>query len=125
MLAAPDDGWAESNPRIAEETAMSQLWIRPALVASVLWLTACTMAPPPQAVPPPPQPAQRAEVVSPQPAPAYVWIPGHHTWRASDQAYVWVPGYWTVPPPGHVWVPGHWTTSPTGHFWIDSYWRRT
>jgi len=62
-----------------------------------LLLTGCIVAPPEPAVvvAPPAPPPVRIETPPPQPAPAYVWVPGHWTWRR--RAYVWVPGHWATP----------------------------
>src|SRR5262249_4903274 len=90
-------------------------------VASLL-LTACArgsvQAPPPQPPGPP------AESMTPQPSPAYVWIPGGYVWQPTTRAYVWVPGHWTVPPAGQMWEPGHWESTADGHVWVDGRWKQ-
>ena len=58
-----------------------------------------------QAPPPPPPP--QAEVAVAQPAPGYVWVPGHWAWRRRA-GYVWVPGQWATRGRGYVWIDGHW-----------------
>jgi hypothetical protein len=74
---------------------------------------------------PPPVPPAIVETVPPSPGPAYVWIPGHHAWRARGKAYVWLPGYYTVPvAPNYVWIPGYWAVAPGGGYvWVEGHWR--
>src|SRR5215470_2936743 len=100
-----------------------------AAVAALIFLNACSPAPPPDAVfvhlPPPP---------APTPAPASVlnmaemdadrraWIAGLFRWDGSE--YVWVPGHWERPPqPRAVWVNGVWKHDRRGWYWVPGYWR--
>ena len=61
---------------------MREQWIRKALVglSAGLLLTGCIVREPVVVRTPPPPPPPRAEVVVPQPGPAYVWIAGHWAW---------------------------------------------
>ncbi|MGH7264560.1 MAG: YXWGXW repeat-containing protein [Candidatus Rokuibacteriota bacterium] len=100
--------------------------IRASIVGSLtLVLAGCATGPVFTTSTPPPMPQAPSEVMTPQPGPGYVWVPGHYTWRNQDRTYVWVPGHWTIPPGGHVWVPGHWETRPSGTVWVEGHWRRT
>lgn len=85
-----------------------------ALVAALLALGGCVVAPAPyydpgygsaaavQVAPPP----ARYEVVGVAPSPGYVWIAGYWNWGGAR--YEWVPGRWSAPRPGYVWVPHRW-----------------
>ena len=88
-------------------------------------LTGCVVAEPPGPVvtsPPPAPPPVPAEVVPVAPGPAYVWVPGHWSWRANG--YVWVPGAYVLPAqPGYVWVPAHWAPRRGGWVWVQGHWR--
>ena len=74
------------------------------------------------AVPAAPANAPAPDVVSPQPSPYAVWIPGYWDWNGYQ--YSWVAGYWTVPPAGyHVYVRGGWIVRNGGHYYRRPYWR--
>jgi hypothetical protein len=83
--------------------------------------------PPPLAVvvrTPPPTPPPQVEVITSQPGPAHVWVPGHWAWRGPDHGYVWLPGHWAIPQtPHHVWLPGHWAPQAGGSVWVEGQWR--
>jgi len=95
-----------------------------ALFVGVL-MSGCIVAEPPGpvvATPPPAAPPPQIEVAPPPPGPAYVWVPGHWTWRG--RGYVWVPGHYVVPAqPGYVWVAPHWAPRPGGWVWVQGHWR--
>ncbi len=94
------------------------------LAGLLVALVGCSAAPR-VATAPPPVPAAPVEVQTPQPAPNYVWVPGHWEWRESDRTYVWVPGTWAVPPAGYSWVPGHWETKAGGYSWVEGHWKKS
>jgi uncharacterized membrane protein YeaQ/YmgE (transglycosylase-associated protein family) len=74
------------------------------------------------AVPAYPAGAPAADVVTPQPNPYAVWIPGYWSWNGAQ--YIWIPGYWTLPPAGcHVYVTGGWIFRGGGYFYRRPYWR--
>ena len=101
-------------------------WIRKALVglSAGLLLTGCIVREPVLVRAPPPPPPPRAEVIVPQPGPAYVWIAGHWAWDGRAGTYVWRPGHWVVPEaPTQVWVPSHWAARPGGYVWVEGHWR--
>jgi len=104
---------------------MQRLW--GAVFLSVLCLTGCVVAPPPQRVyvqpavvtvaPPPP----RYEVIPAPPGPVYVWQPGH--WRWNGNGYYWVPGHYVSRPyAGAGWVPDHWAASGGGWVFVAGRW---
>jgi hypothetical protein len=73
--------------------------------------------------PPPPPPPPPSEVVSVQPAPGAVWIPGY--WAFDGYRYVWVSGGWQMPPPYHyAYVAPHWVyRGGRGYIFVRGYWR--
>ena len=88
------------------------------VLAGALALASGCVIVPPAVSPPAPLAMESAPV---QPGPAYVWVPGHWTWRAG--AYAWISGAWLLPPrPGYVWAPGHWVARGSGQVWLDAYW---
>ncbi len=106
---------------------MPRSWIRGAVLGVALLTAGCVVATPAprhvvRTVPPPPPPP--AEVVTPAPGPAYVWVPGHWAWRPARGQYVWAPGHWAIPQtPRHVWIPGHWAPyGGGGYTWVEGHW---
>jgi hypothetical protein len=87
-----------------------------------LFLAACSTGE--VVVTPPAAPAARVEVITPQPGPNYVWVPGYWAWDAGTATYVWQTGHWIVPQnPSAVWVPGQWVARSTGYVWVDGHWQ--
>lgn len=75
-------------------------------------------------VTPPAPPAPRVEVITPQPGPSYVWVPGYWNWDGGTRTYVWRSGQWIVPEnPSMVWVPGQWITRSGSYVWVDGHWQ--
>jgi hypothetical protein len=73
-------------------------------------------------VPAYPAGAPGPDVVTVQPSPYAVWVPGYWNWNGAQ--YLWVAGYWAVPPPGfHVFVRGEWIFRNGGYFYRRPYWR--
>lgn len=76
---------------------------------------------------PVPPPAHQHEVITAEPSPAHVWVPGY--WNREPNRWTWAAGHWEKPPfanaryvPGYwkydaskyEWSPGHWATAPQG-----------
>jgi hypothetical protein len=75
---------------------------------------------PPRPVHKPPPP--KREVRAPRPGPNYIWVSGHHEWRAGR--WVWVSGHWIKKRPGMVWVQGHWVKRGNRWVWVKGHWKR-
>jgi WXXGXW repeat (2 copies) len=68
-----------------------------------------------------PMPVVQTDVVTTQPSPDFVWIPGHWTWRQS--AYVWLAGHWEFPPHGNAtWVGPHCEPEGGAFRFYEGYW---
>lgn len=66
-------------------------------------------------------PAELVEVAPASPGAAYVWVPGHWSWKG---AWIWEKGHWTIRPhPDAEWVAGHWSTRHHGWVWVAGRWR--
>ncbi len=75
------------------------------------------------AVPACPARAPAPEVVTVQPSPYAIWIPGFWNWNG--YRYYWIAGCWEVPPPGfRVYVRGEWILRRGGYYYRRPYWRR-
>jgi hypothetical protein len=62
-----------------------------------------------------PAPARKAEVITEEPSPEYVWVPGD--WEREQDDWTWVEGHWEKPPHKNAhWQRGHWQ-------WDKDYWR--
>jgi hypothetical protein len=71
--------------------------------------------PAPVVVAAPPPPVYQ-ETVYAAPAPGYVLVPGHWSWRGR---WVWIRGEWVMPPqPGAYWVAGAYQ----GQNWVEGHW---
>jgi outer membrane protein with glycine zipper/YXWGXW repeat-containing protein len=74
------------------------------------------------AQPPPPPPPPGPEIMSPQPSPYAVWVPGYYAF--DGQQYGWIAGRWEVPPPQyHYFVRAHWAYRGGNYVYIRGYWR--
>jgi hypothetical protein len=68
-----------------------------------------------------PMPVAEADVITVQPSPDFVWIPGHWTWRQT--AYVWLAGHWEFPPHGNAtWVGPHCEPENGAFRFYEGYW---
>ena len=74
------------------------------------------------AQPPPPPPPPGSEVVTVQPAPNAVWVPGY--WAFNGVQYIWLAGSWQIPPPyHHHYVRARWLWRNGGYVYVRGYWR--
>ena len=74
------------------------------------------------AVPTVPANAPAPDIVTPQPSPYAVWVPGYWDWNGYQ--YNCMAVYWAIPPAGfHVYVRGEWIVRHGGHFYRRPYWR--
>jgi hypothetical protein len=95
------------------------------LLAGVLCVSACVVAPP---APPHPKsaevqsqpPPDRVEVISPAPSSNDFWIKGYWHWENGEQ--VWVPGHWEAKRPGWHWVPAHWDMPGEQWEFVAGHW---
>ncbi|MBV9785947.1 MAG: YXWGXW repeat-containing protein [Acidisphaera sp.] len=93
------------------------------LLAGLLMLTGCVVAPVRES-PYPPVPPARAEVVPRPPVSErpLTWQPGHWDWVGNG--YLWREGEW-VPRAGHggMWQDGFWTYGESGGWvWVPGHW---
>jgi WXXGXW repeat (2 copies) len=97
---------------------------QPALVlALLLGLAGCVVAPVPVANPYPNVPAARYEAVPPRPGPPSVWVWTPGRWEWNGRAYVWFGGrYVRREPQWSHWVPGHWAFSYGAWRWLPGHW---
>jgi hypothetical protein len=108
---------------------LSSLRLALATVSVFPVLTACSPAPPPDAVfvhiaPPPaptPVPASLQNIAEAN-TDRRAWVGGFYRWNGSE--YVWVPGSWEKPPRSRaIWVNGLWAHNRNGWYWVEGYWR--
>lgn len=67
-------------------------------------------------IPPPQQ-----EIITPAPAPSYVWVRGH--WDRTPDSWNWVGGQWVQPPFSNAyWVPGYWQHQRGKFLWERAHW---
>ena len=67
-------------------------------------------------IPPPQQ-----EVITPAPAPSYVWVPGQ--WERTPDSWNWVSGQWVQPPFSNAyWVSGYWQHWGGQYQWETGHW---
>ena len=108
---------------------LSSLRLALATVSVLPVLTACSPAPPSDAVfvhiapPPAPTPVPSSlQNIAEADTDRRAWVGGFYRWNGSE--YVWVPGSWEKPPhAGAVWVNGSWEHNRNGWYWVEGYWR--
>ena len=71
-----------------------------------------------------PTPPLRQEVITPEPSPAHVWVPGY--WEREPDTWTWKAGHWEIPPfVGAHWQPGYWVYSYGRYEWHPGHWSAT
>ena len=68
-----------------------------------------------------PIPAPKEEVITEEPGPDYVWIPGY--WERDPDTWRWVSGHWDKPPNQKArWVNGSWSWDEGRWHWVSGHW---